>query len=185
MNKKYKNQKGFTLVETLVAISVLSISILGTFTAVQSGLQKSSYAKDQVTAFYLVQEAMEYVRNVRDTNALASINSTSSGGAEVNWLHNLSEIPGDPCYFGNVCKIDSPANTATYCGISSGSCPVLNQDSATSLYGYTTGSGWSATRFKREVQFQNITSGKEIIVTVTISWGSKTIQVKQSFFNNR
>ena len=50
---KKRLTKGFTLVETLVAISVLSLSIAGAFTAVQGGIQSSTVAKDQITAFYL------------------------------------------------------------------------------------------------------------------------------------
>src|SRR5882724_6625079 len=75
-NSTYRFQKmdiGFTLVETMVAISILSLSILATFTAVQLGISKSLYAKDQITAFYLGQEAFEALQNVRDQNGLANI----------------------------------------------------------------------------------------------------------------
>jgi prepilin-type N-terminal cleavage/methylation domain-containing protein len=179
-------RKGFTLVETLVAISVLSLSILGTYTAVQSGLQKSIYVKDQIVAFYLVQEAMEYIHNVRDNNGLASINSQMGGGPAINWLTGLATV-GAPCEIGKVCSIDSNAGTVSYCGTTVGSCAPLNQNSTTYLYGNTTGAGWSATKFKREVRFEDITgnTGKELLVTVTVSWGSYSFQVKQRFMNNR
>src|SRR3989338_6292235 len=108
--KLSKNNLGFTLVETLVAISILSISITATFTAVQNGIQNSTIAKDQTTAFYLAQEAMEFIKNKRDENALNSI----SGGPN-QWLTGMSNAGGDPCYFGGggtsqkTCRIDSPA----------------------------------------------------------------------------
>src|SRR4051812_46204680 len=121
------HKKGFTLVETLVAVSILSLSIGAAFAAVQSGLQASSGAKDQVTAFYLAQEGMEYIKNVRDNNALNAINGGSN-----TWLTGMAASSGDFCYFGKVCSIDSPLGTIANCGSASittsppNLCPVLN-----------------------------------------------------------
>jgi prepilin-type N-terminal cleavage/methylation domain-containing protein len=178
---KQKN-KGFTLVETLVAIAILSISILSTFTAVQSALQSSLFARDQINAFYLIQEAMESVRNTRDGNALANIASLSSGGSGVNWLHGISESAGDPCYFGNVCIVDSPQKQMTYCGTSFGSCPFIKEDTVSGLFGYN--NNWTDTKFKREIQLQQI-GPDEIIVSVRVSWSGKTIQIQETLFNTR
>ncbi|HEY0220976.1 MAG TPA: prepilin-type N-terminal cleavage/methylation domain-containing protein, partial [Candidatus Paceibacterota bacterium] len=111
-----KNKKGFTLVESLVAISILSLSILSTFTVVSSSLKSSSLAKEQVIAFYLAQEAMEYIKNVRDNNALASLN----GGANT-WLTGLSSAQADPCWYGlggvgqKTCQITTITQVVTNC----------------------------------------------------------------------
>ena len=186
MKKIFKNlnfNKGFTLVESLVAISVFTIAILGTFTAVQQGLATSGFAKDQVVAFYLIQDAMEYVRNIRDENGINSLNSVASGGSAVPWLTGLSNVVTDPCYFGKVCRIDSYVKQAVDC---SGSCANINQDSSTGLFGYTV--GWPATKFKREIRFQQISSN-EIVVIVSVSWTSgvfsKNITVRETLFNMR
>lgn len=180
--------KGFTLVETLVAISILTISILGTFTAVQSGLQSSSFAKDQITAFYLVQETMEYLRNVRDENAICTLDG-ASGGVCTNdgWLTGISADGSDPCTFDTVCRIDSYADTVVSCGSTEWeSCPVLNQHT-TGVYSYTSGNGWTATRFKREVKIESITPDEEISIAVRISWTSgsftKNFTVRQNLRN--
>ena len=192
---KYKNIKikpacagrkyttGFTLVESLVAISILSMSILSTYTAVQNSLQSSSIAKDRIVAFYLAQEGMEYIKNIRDENALHAI-----AGIPTNWLHGLSEVAGDPCYFGKVCKVDSQAKVASFCGNAFNTCPVLNQNSSSGLFGYASGGNWVVTNFKREIQFaQN--SVNEIAVTISISWTTKgttkSFQVKQLLFNRQ
>ena len=178
-NKKY----GFTLVESLVAISILSISILGTYTAVQNSLQSSTIAKDQVIGFYLAQEGMEYIKNVRDENALHSIS-----GIPTNWLTGLSGVGSDPCYFGKTCTIDSPAGTASTCSGGFGSCPDIKRNSSNGLYGYTTGGSWVATNFKRDIQFtQN--SADEVTVTISIRWTNrgttKSFQIKQILFNRQ
>lgn len=179
-----KQSAGFTLVETLVAISILSLSILGTFTAVQHSLQTSGFAKDQITAFYLVQEGMEYVRNMRDQNALASIASVNNGGGPVNWLTGLSASAPDPCYFGKTCRIDSPNATLATCSGGWGSCPNLLQDPTSGLFGYT--GGWTDSRFRREMQITQV-SANEVKVTISIAWTSanfsKNFQVTESLFN--
>ena len=172
--------------ETLVAISILSISVLGTFTAVQSSLQNSEFAKDQITAFYLIQESMEYIRNIRDTNGISSNNSVSSGGSAIPWLTSISNQASDPCYFGKTCTIDGTTGTSGIqtCSGGFGSCQYLRQDTVTSLFGYN--SGWPVSRFKREVQIQSV-SANEVVITVSLSWlakgSTKTLLERETLFN--
>ena len=189
-NKKIKRNPGlgFTLVETLVAVSILTISILGTFTAVQKGLATSYFAKDQVTAFFLIQEAIEQIRNTRDTNGLQSIDSKSTGGSGVHWLKGIAELPGDPCSLGKVCRVDPyTGSLPTYCGLEGTDCPVIRQDPATGLFGYN--AGWNATRFTRNISIVPVAGNlDEVVIEVTVKWVSgsfsKTITVEQSLFNN-
>ncbi|KKR32076.1 MAG: hypothetical protein UT65_C0009G0004 [Parcubacteria group bacterium GW2011_GWF2_39_8b] len=183
-----KNSNGFTLVETLVAISILTLSIAGAFTAVQSGIQSSTFAKDQITAFWLAQEGMEFIKNRRDENALNSI----SGGS-ATWLSGLSAVSDDPCWFGGggvsqkTCIIDSPipSNTAP-CSLGFGTCPNIKQDATSGLFGHA--SSWTDTNFKREIQFQSI-SANEVLITIKISWTNrnlaKSFEVTQSLFNRQ
>src|SRR6266404_2318694 len=82
--KAHKNMKGFTLIETLVAVLLLSIAIVGPMTIAQKGLQTALIAKDQSTAFNLAQDAVEFIRFARDTNCLV----TSVGACPAaNWLN--------------------------------------------------------------------------------------------------
>lgn len=61
---------GFTLVETLVAVSIFTVSLLGVMTVLKSGVANISVAKQKMTATYLAQEGIEYMRNIRDTVVL-------------------------------------------------------------------------------------------------------------------
>ncbi len=188
MNRKIKN-KGFTLIETLVAISILSLSIAATFTAVQNGIRSSTYAKDQITAFYLAQEGMEFIRNVRDENALHAINGTPT-----DWLAGLATLSTDPCFFGNTCRIDSfkgihnPGGVVRCAGVDpQDTCLKLNQNSVSGLYGYTSGANWVTTNFRRSVIFSPF-SADEVRVTIIIEWTTKgtdkSFTVTESLFNH-
>lgn len=177
MKKNTEKRKGFTLVETLVAISILSLSILAGFTAVQNGLKSSQTAKNQIIAFYMVQEAMEYIKNIRDENALDFIN-----GGTKTWLTGLS-AGTDPCDIGEYCRIDSPAKVVTYCGMTNTSCPNIGMDTSTGVWGYA----YPVTNFNRAISITPVVAGQEVVVTVRISWtqgnSTQTFQVSQSLFN--
>lgn len=70
-NKGGKNKSsGLTMVETLVAISILTIAVIGPLGIIAQALHTSYYTRDQMTAYYLAQEAVEYVRNLRDTKSI-------------------------------------------------------------------------------------------------------------------
>ncbi|MEQ1499795.1 MAG: type II secretion system protein [Parcubacteria group bacterium] len=190
-NRKKTKESGFTLVETLVAVGILSLSILSTFTTVQSGLQNSTTAKDQVTAFYFIQDSMEYIKNKRDENALNAVSGISTA-----WLSGLAADPSDPCYFGKICRIDSYVGTGPSavvdCQNDTGNvCQNLRRDMDSEsptfgLVGYD--SDWTATNFKREIWFtQN--SFDDVLVTIRMSWTSrgvpKTFQVTQLLMNRQ
>lgn len=165
-----KARKGFTLIETLVAIAVLTISIIGPFTIASKGMTSAIFARDQITAFYLAQESVEYIRNIRDENNLN----------DNNWLTGL-----DNCIGNNICTIDinedNINNIIKKC--ISDSCPVLKYDENTNFYNYSTGNNSPFTR-KTNIKVIN---NKEVAITTTLSWStgklSKTFKVKEHIFD--
>jgi prepilin-type N-terminal cleavage/methylation domain-containing protein len=168
MIKKFKNQKGFTILESIVAILILSLSIAGVFSAVQQSLLQASTSKNEIKAFYLAQEAVEIIRNIRDNNQLTKLKN----GLANNWLDGIT----DPlnCPFGKVCRADITSNSLVLCGDAwDTTCPVLKQDPNTFLYNYNTGND---TSFKREIQLESINTN-EISVVVKISWTEGSTQV--------
>lgn len=75
MNIKHKKTGGFTIVETLVAITVLMIAIAGPLVIASKGLTAALYAKDQMIASLLAQESMEVIKNIR-SNVIVDPSST-------------------------------------------------------------------------------------------------------------
>jgi len=168
-SKNQDTQKGFTLVETIIATGVLLLSITGPLTIATRSLTSAAFARDQVTAFYLAQEATEFIRNKRDNNALAG-NS---------WLDGLSECIGQSCIIDATKDIDDE-DAFRSCA---GSCQKI-KISSSGLYGNDT--LWDETRFTREVVITSINS-MEINIDVIIDWESgpirKNFTIRENILN--
>lgn len=163
--QKNNNKRGFTLIEAMVAIAILLIAITGPLVLARQGLMSSRLAKNQIISFYLAQDAIEYVRSIRDSNFL-------SGS---NWLSNLSD-----CVDG-YCQVDVTTSTISSCGAQ---CPLLRK-SVDGLYGYN--SGWDETGFRRNIRLyqRNLTNLSEVYLEVEIEWdfGDKNFIVRESLFD--
>ncbi|MDB5266610.1 MAG: seg [Parcubacteria group bacterium] len=174
-----KKNLGFTLVESLVATTVLILAVTGAFSAAQTGITASTYARDQVIAFYLAQEGVEYIRNVRDTNALQS----------QPWLNNLSLCVVDVnAGLLNVCTVDVPNNSIIWCNSDGdfNSCPFVQKDPTSGFYGYNLGNSSYDTIFRREMQVTPINQ-HEVSVLVQITWKrgnvDRIFQARENIFD--
>ena len=80
--RRAKRENGFTLLETMIAMAVLSFGILSLVAVFTQGLKASSASQIQFIAQAKAQEAMETIFTARDTHILswAQINSVSKGG---------------------------------------------------------------------------------------------------------
>jgi hypothetical protein len=163
---------GFTLLETFVAITVLLIALVGPLSIAAQSLRIAYYARDQVTAFYLAQEGLEYVRAMRDQNYL--------GGS--SWLSDI-----DTCV-NKSCIIDFPNFTHLVCNTSGADpCPPVYVSNATTLFNEASASG-PPSPFTRIVTLLPVAgTSDEMIVKVTVSWISvginRSFQVTEHLFN--
>lgn len=169
--------KGFTIVESLIAITVLILAITGTASAIQTGISSYIFSKDQIIAFYLAQEGFEQIRNIRDENGLLN----------QNWLTGISSNSSDPCYFGNACIVDPLDSGGVFverCSAGPGNCPVLRQNASTGFLGYD--SSWPATIFRREITLTQI-NANEVSVQVTVNWSkglvNRQFKAKENLLN--
>ena len=102
-------QRGFTLVETLVAITIIALAIVGPLYAVQQSLNVSRVSRDQLVASALAQEAVEYVRSIRDGNYLYNLRT----GAARSWLYGIDGTAGSTNCSIARCVVDPTQNTVS------------------------------------------------------------------------
>lgn len=159
-----KNKKGFTLVETLVAIAVLLIVIVGPMGIAQKGIQNAYYANEQVTAVFLAQEAIEAVRMYRDNQALAEYDEYSKS-VTPRTIDTANWVPSG-CASG--CAYNKITNNFDLCS-NSNAC-VLKQDTD-GQYQYSIGAN---SPFTRIVTFGTAFAGG-VPVTVDVSWNSNIL----------
>lgn len=172
-NKNKK--KGFTIVETLVAIFILVLSITGPMVFAQSGLRASIQARDQVTAFFLAQDIIETVKNIRDDNHLDG----------EDWRTNL--IADGKCGSYTPCMIDTTVEipSAISCG---STCPPLRVLETTSGVKYNYSSEGTESRFTRTMYINLLPNSHEAEVVVEVEWitssvGRHRIVVQENIYN--
>lgn len=68
--------KGFTIIEIIIAIFILSIAVISVYSAFSVMDILSDDATDRLTATYLSQEGIEIARNIRDTNWLRCLDAS-------------------------------------------------------------------------------------------------------------
>lgn len=155
-------QKGFTLVETLVAITIIALALVGPFVAVQQALNASRSARDQLIASSLAQEGIEYVRSIRDGNYLYNIVNPSSPRS---WLFGVDGTNNSTNCIVADCIIDATQNTR-----STTIAPLYI--SATGIYNQQ--ASGTVSPFTRTVRITTV-SATEVRVTVTMSWMTKNL----------
>lgn len=155
-------KKGFTLVEVMIAVFIVSLSIGGIFLLIK---QTSSYVTAtnmRVRGAFLAQEGIEIVRNIRDSNFLKL-----HAGQPGTWADGLGW-----CFIGG-CSGDYNDTS-----LSNDIIRVLNLEGG-GIYGYGAG---QATTFKRTIVAQGL-SVDSFQVTVTVSWtekGGRTGEIRGS-----
>ena len=102
-------QAGFTLIETLVAVSLLSVSIVAPMALTTQSLTAAYYARDQVTAFNLAQEGIEAIRAIRDGQILQISQNANATGIDL-----FGPIPVDQDFTIDS-RQSSPSNAIQTC----------------------------------------------------------------------
>jgi len=155
-------RNGFTLIELIIAIFILSFAIVGIFSVFSMTVILTSDASARLTGTFLAQEGMEIVQNIRDTNWLKMDAEALAGGTVITtWL--------DDMFCASGCEADyrdsklSPWSDGKY----------LQIDNSTGFYVYNS-TGSPETKFKRKIIVAPISGADYAVkVIVEVSWDGK------------
>lgn len=147
--------KGFTILETTVAIFILVVALVAAISAFYRITIVTSSISSRLTAAYLAQEGIEIIRNIRDTN----------------WLKDSDWESGfDVCKSINGCEADYTTGTGegepafrNYDGIA-----TLNIDND-NFYSYKTTGTITPTKFKRQIKVTTLNE-YTLNVSVLVEW---------------
>lgn len=174
-------KRGITLIETVVAVTVLTFALGGPFLLAAKSLRSAAYAREEIAAARLGEEALEIIHNMRDNNSARDLAS---------WVNNISTTCG-----GTGCFIDLRQQTTgvsgagghtIWLGASLGNCASV---SACTVYQFTDGSyaqmasppaGWKDTGMKRLVKVTPVNASNEYTVDVEVDYpaGPQMRQIK-------
>ncbi len=165
---KKQRQGGYSLVEVLVAITVLLIALVGPLTIAHSGLQRAIHSKDNTLAVFLAQEGIEAVVKLREDDALDASSYTNLGEVWGNLtaLAALCPVGGsESC--GVLIAEDGSVTTGSFYRCS-GNCGMKQYDGA-SVPLKQGAAGGTATAYTRElyITVDNVLAQVQSVV----SWG--------------
>lgn len=178
MKKIKKNLAGgLTLIETLVAITILIVGVLGPLNIASRGIGDGIFAANQLAANYLAQEALEVVINkryatIRKAQYITIADWTVDAGLSTCMLS------------GNHCRVDVlttalPADCGSLAGEPSPACALVF-NITNGLYQPPT--TWPVenrgTVFNRSVKISAVDGASppnEIKVVVTVKWSNKNV----------
>lgn len=130
-------KNSFTVLEVILAITVLTIAVGGSFILISQTIGSVSVIQSRLTASYLVQEGLEIIRNIRDSNWLNPDKVWDEGlGAGDYEADYLTTLLSDPLLCSPFCQYD---NGLRFLGID-----------GNGFYGYNYSSG-NETIFKRKI----------------------------------
>lgn len=161
-----QNKKGQFLVESIIAIGIITFGLLGLLALLSSSISLNRVVSDRYLATYLAGEGIEVVKSIVDANIINGRpwnSGISNGSFEVEYNSNALQ-----------------ANQNRY----------LNFNAGTFTYSYQPGG--SATPFRRMINIV-IPSGSEIRVTSNVTWitrgiragGNLSLSIEDRLFNWR
>lgn len=155
-------KRGQLLIESMVAISIIVVGLLGLLGLLSRSLSLNRVVSDQFTANYLAAEGIEATKNIIDANTIQCLpwnSGLENGDFQVNYdSQKLESTLGQPILF----------------------------DAQTGRFGYSSG---KPTTFVRVVKIK-LVSSEEIQVNAVVNWvtrggGKFEVNVEDHFFNWR
>ena len=159
----------------MVAITIVTLAVAGPLFSADRAIVAAQTARAQLTASYLAQEGIEYVRRMRDNEYLAAY---LAGGADISataWSNFLTNPSSDvssilECRAPKKCTLDpASGNIAPLAPCSGNVCSAPLYILSNGVYSQQNGAGSTETQFIRSIQAVDVATNDEQIVS-TVSW---------------
>lgn len=182
--KQPRYTNGYSLVEVLVAVSILMLSIVGPITIAAKSLQSAQYSRQQNTAFFLAQEGITAANALRNDGGADAF--TDASVDPWDWVTNTNL---SPCFAATGCDIDFRDDTllSNVVSCATASNCTLQFSTTTSRAAFQHQSG-DQSPYTRVITFE-FANLEEVIVKSTVSWtstilgGSQEVVLTTSLFN--
>ena len=185
-----KTKQGFSIIETIVAIAILTLVLTGATSLVNLSLRTITTFRNELTANMLAQEGAELVRWKRDSNR---INFRTQSN---RWMWDILQSGGAPCNMSDcIAEVNTTTGDISFSRCNAGPCPPLRFNPTTGIFSYET-SGTIVTPFVRTIQVVDLSPAsppsaqdREVRVDVTVTWQSrfsgitKTVHAKEILLN--
>ncbi len=174
----FKSQAAFTILEIIIAISILSFGVIAVYSAFTASVISTNYIYNRFVAANLAQEGVEIVRNIRDNNWLSGA-SWSAG------LLNCTQGCEGDYKTGVVSGSTLTAYSGRFLGINTSSSDYTSNG----FYSYDLGS--TPTIFKRDITITPVCMGSDctdlldVLVSVTWNYNGKSFssQAEEYLYN--
>ncbi len=172
------NMKGFTLIETMIAVTILTFAVAGPLFTASRAIVAAQIARDQLIASYLAQEGIEYVRAMRDNEYLIAHQAGGANVSNIAWNNFLTNESPDAsaitgCRSPKICTLDPVQSNSlplTPCQDNTCTAPLyLANNGTTNIYTQQSNIGGTMTAFTRTIQAIDVSPTDERIVS-TVSW---------------
>lgn len=168
------SERGFTLVETLVSITILLIIVTGPLTISMTSAKSTSFASEQVVAFFLAQEGAEIAQKARDEYWLADVVN-----AETKWNEFADDSVGADfrrCFEGSGCGLelatDAGGTLKPIISCTGTSCRLRFNDSDVRAR-YTYAAVGEESLYTRKIFFTKV-SASDVKVVSEVTWRTGT-----------
>lgn len=158
------NKKGFTLIEVLLSMFIITVAVLGLYNGINYSYNSIEKAKEKFTAAYLAEEGVELAKNVRDSNFVA--------GSE-DWLNGLRG-----CTSSYGCRMDYDDIGLTVNNSAGEKTPLLINSNG--FYNYNAG---TQTIFSRKIVMTTTSDPNKVKISVTVYFADQNFLLEQYLYN--
>ena len=168
--------EGMTIIESIIAVGILVMAILGPMSLAAYSLKTSRYSRDELIATMLGQEAIEIVASYRSNNSAQDASPDRS-----EWMSDIFPECVNGCIVDVTARSGGTWSSGALTACSSGDCTGIDRmyiNTNSGLYRQSdnslNNSSWRRTTFRRSVSIEGINPltppVHEVKVTVRVSF---------------